>query len=476
MLMLRLPTHPHTQVPAPKKPARLDRSPGADAYVMSCASLRYNMRRRSQQLQAVSFPEFQQKVALLQLARQYVEGEAPVEGSQEEVAQHGASEGAPGLTAATAAFYAAVRCNRKGTDHLKKHPHHQEVASSATPEGPQMEADPQADIKAAAAKAATATWKAALQQHPERCNLFEQMPPFASAARNLEYMNKAYGFFIPDEEFCTDPAGLVRRLWRHQQEQPSCLFCGRRFRGVRAALQHMQHRRHFQLGWDEQQRDLLAKFYDYRKSYYDLLERFPFKSTPQLTGPEVPTEAESRIVAAPVQTGLGEDASDWENCSSDEEDEADEQQKLEAMLRARGWRCARVTEDGVLQLPNGQDVLHRDHAVYLRQRFRRVEPRKAEQCVLQDLAWAPTLPVSSHFNSSGILLRKRQKLQVFVGHGGGVLQSRERQRLVLPLKEHRLLRQCEAEQQRELQEQHLKVSIKANKLQRAMLRETKCFL
>ncbi|KAL8441836.1 hypothetical protein Emag_006862 [Eimeria magna] len=360
---------------------------------MSCASLRYNMRRRSQQLQAVSFPEFQQKVALLQLARQYVDGEAPVEGSQERVTQHGVSEGALGVAATTAAFHAAVRCNRKGTDHLKKQPHYQDVATSAAAEGPQREADPEADAKAAAAKIAIATWKAALQQHPERCNLFEQMAPFASAAQNLDYMNKAYGFFvsalaaasaaapaadapsfalaasagasagfsstsslIPDEEFCTSPAGLLRRLWRHQQEQPRCLFCGKRFRGIRAALQHMQHRRHFQLGWDEQQRDLLANFYDYKKSYYDLLERLPLEGPPQLTGLEVSTEAEGKAAAAPASTGIEEDGSDWENCSSGEEDEADEQQKLEAMLRARGWERARVTEDGVLQLPNGQEL------------------------------------------------------------------------------------------------------------------------
>ncbi|KAL8453381.1 hypothetical protein Emed_000880 [Eimeria media] len=403
------------------------------------------MRRRSQQLQPVSFSEFQQKVALLQLARQYVEGEAPVEGSQDRAAQHGASEGGSGVAAATAAFHAAVRCNRKGTDHLKKQAHHQDVTPSAA-EAPPTETDPEADAKAAAAKRALAAWRAALQQHPERCNLFEQMPPFASAAENLDYMNKAYGFFVsimsaavaaapaadaPSLASAASP-GLLRRLWRHQQEQPCCLFCGKRFRGIRAALQHMQNRRHFQLGWDEQQRDLLAKFYDYKKSYYELLERLPSKSVPSLTGPEVPTEAERKAAAAPASTDIDEDGSDWENCSSDEEDETDEQEKLEAMLRAR------VPVFVLLQ--------------------------------------APAQSVPSYVNSSGVLLRKRQKLHVFVGHGGGVLQARERQRLLLPPKERRLLRHYQAEQQRKLQEQRMKVSVKANKLQRAMLRETKCFL
>ncbi|KAL8433851.1 hypothetical protein ACSSS7_003567 [Eimeria intestinalis] len=459
------------------------------------------MRRRSQQLQAVSFPDFQQKVALLQLARQYVEAETPAEGPQEGVAQHGASEGASGVAAATAAFHAAVRCNRKGTGHLKKQPHHQEKAASVTAEGAPTESDPQADVKAAAAKTAGATWKAALQHHPERCNLFEQMPPFESAAKNLEYMNKAYGFFVPDEQFCTNLAGLLRRLWRHQQEQPSCLFCGRRFRGIRAALQHMQNRRHFQLGWDEQQRDLLAKFYDYKKSYYELLERIAPEGIPQLTGPEVSAEAPLKTSAAPASTDMEDTESDWENCSSDGEDEADEQQKLEAMLRARGWKGAHVTEDGVLQLPNGFfTALMLFTCGSVSAEWSPERPSNASSKTWQGSAatvaavatshrcgrsyssllllmlLALSLSVPSYVNSSGILLRKRQKLQAFVGHGGGVLQARERHRMLLPPKERRLLRQCEAEQQRKLQEQRTKVSIKANKLQRAMLRETKCFL
>lgn len=34
----------------------------------------------------------------------------------------------------------------------------------------------------------------------------------ADMTANLEYMWKKYGFYIPDAEYCTDPAGLLRYL------------------------------------------------------------------------------------------------------------------------------------------------------------------------------------------------------------------------------------------------------------------------
>lgn len=295
------------------------------------------MRRRSQQLPAVSQAEFERKLALLRLARQYAEGglaEAPLGAPQQLPAQSGGMEGFSALSGAAAAFHAAVRCN-KGRDHLKRQQPQEEEHGQET-----AEAVAAADERSAAAKAAAAAWRSALQQHPERCNLFQQMPPFASAGENLAYMKKAYGFFVrradaaavavpvaaaiafadaaateavaaisaaasaavvvfaifllfcdcyccccccilsrlrlpsapqlPDEEYCTNPGGLLRCIWREQQQQPCCLFCGRRFRGIRAALQHMQQQRHFQLRWDEGQQELLARFYDYKKSYYDV--------------------------------------------------------------------------------------------------------------------------------------------------------------------------------------------------------------
>lgn len=134
------------------------------------------MRRRNQQLRPVTFEEFERKVELLQLARQYAEGFS--DGSSRK-------EGAPHLSKTATVFHSAVRCNGRGTDHLKKQ-QQQESGSSA---GNDAE-------KTAAAKAAAATWRAALQQHPERCNLFELMPAFPSAAQCLEYMEKSYGFFV----------------------------------------------------------------------------------------------------------------------------------------------------------------------------------------------------------------------------------------------------------------------------------------
>lgn len=40
-------------------------------------------------------------------------------------------------------------------------------------------------------------------------------------------------------------------------------------------MQHMQQQRHFQLKWSEEQQDLLHRFYDYKKSYYEVSTRDP---------------------------------------------------------------------------------------------------------------------------------------------------------------------------------------------------------
>lgn len=168
-------------------------------------------------------------------------------------------------------------------------------------------------------------------------------------------------------------------------------------------------------------------------------------------------------------------------------------------------------------------VLHRAHAVFCRQRLRRVEPQRAEQCVLQDIAgvrcccwrcsccccswrrlwrccsgaigkaalrccciaavlWCvdPTqvsspLPEYSS-NKASLMLYKRQKLQGHLVMGGGALMLRQQQRLLLSRQQRRLILQRETEQQRKLQQQRMTVGIKANTLQRVILRETKCFL
>ncbi|OEH77878.1 hypothetical protein cyc_07633 [Cyclospora cayetanensis] len=427
----------------------------------------YNMRRRNQQLPCVSRSEFERKIELLRLARQYVRGDGP---------QGNPQQGEPDtrespVTRSAAAFEDAVRCNRKGTDHRKKQHSHQEDGEktfTAT-----------TDERSAAAKAAAAAWRTALQHYPERCNLFEQMLPFTSTAANLEYMKEAYGFFIPDEDYCTNYAGLLRCLWRRQQQQPSCLYCCKRFRGIRAALQHMQQQRHFQLKWDEEQQELLQGFYDYRKSYYELLERLPGQESYQLPAPEEFSEVETNQGVTSEHSEVNEE--DWEYCSSEDESAALEQQKLESLLQTRGWRRARVTDEGHLQLPNGQEmclfrVLHRSHAVFCRQRIRNVTPQLAEQCVIRDMRGvASPLPVCRS-RKSALALYKHYKLLASPGMAGGELHVRQHQRLLLPPPQRRLAAQRETEQQRKLHHQRMKLGIKANILQKTILRETKYFL
>ncbi|CDJ36964.1 hypothetical protein, conserved [Eimeria tenella] len=441
----------------------------------------YNMRRRSQQLPSIPEAEFNRKTELLRLARQYAEGCGSLGTSQHMTVQE------QGLTGAAADFHAAVRCNIKGKDHIKKHQDHQRSERGVT-----TSALRGSSRQKATAKAAAAAWRAALLQHPERCNLFEQMPAFPSAAENLSYMRKTYGFFVPDEEYCVNLAGLLRCLWQEQQKQPRCLFCCRGFKGIRAALQHMQQQRHFQLKWDEEQQDLLHRFYDYKKSYYEILGRLPEVNNAQLvlpdnlsssiqdaTSPLAAAKRTGRPLEAEAEVVAGEDEGDWEDCSSDEEGSANaasEQRRLEEMLQARGWRHARVTDEGNLQLPSGQEVLHRSHAIFCRQRVRRVERQAAEQCVLRDMARGPFLPDVSTISKWSVALYKRHKLHKQLKVSRGDTHIRQEQRVMLAPQQRRLIWKREAEQQRRMQQQRVKLGIMANILNRTILRDTKCFL
>ncbi|CDJ35889.1 uncharacterized protein EMH_0040370 [Eimeria mitis] len=196
-----------------------------------------------------------------------------------------------------------------------------------------------------------------------------------------------------------------------------------------------------------------------------LLDRLPDPKAPQLQAPESvrDTAVDAEMRAGPTESADGaeltlDEESEWEDCSSDDGDAttvASEQQKLEAILKAR--------------------VLHRSHAIFCRQRLRRLEPKLAEQCVLEDMAGAlPQHALASRKWSLAVC--KQHKLQRQLGRVRGVVSLQQQQELLLSPQQRRLLWQREAEHQRKWQHWRMKVGIKANILQRTILRETKFFL
>lgn len=75
-----------------------------------------------------------------------------------------------------------------------------------------------------------------------------------------------------------------------------------------------------------------------------------------------------------------------------------------------------------------------------------------------------------------LALCKRRKLQKHLGIVGGELSLQRQQRPLLLPQQRRLMWRREAEHQRKQQNQRMRLGIKANILQRKILRETKFFL
>ena len=86
--------------------------------------------------------------------------------------------------------------------------------------------------------AAAAAPEAAPVIDPRRC-LFT-LHPYPCAELALVGMQREFGFFVPDKEYCVDVEGLLgyctEKIWLGHM----CIFCQRTFGSVNAAVRHMQ--------------------------------------------------------------------------------------------------------------------------------------------------------------------------------------------------------------------------------------------
>lgn len=274
------------------------------------------MKRRLQQLEPLCREDFDRKLQLLQIARKYAAGDdsaVKVIKSETERELRDVNKETVAVSPIPCLYQTAAPVSFRGTSHLKKNTKKNQAACN---QGECKEAAAVINVQGAppervkAARKAAAEWRMDLRQRPECCSLFEECRAFSSPSENLKHMERKYGFFvsrlanvfsaslanscecngkqrvyyclrcqIPESDYCINTAGLLRRLWREQLREPRCLYCRKRFSTVRSALQHMQMQRHFQLCWDENQQELLSKFYDFRKSYYEVCDspNFAFK-------------------------------------------------------------------------------------------------------------------------------------------------------------------------------------------------------
>jgi len=95
----------------------------------------------------------------------------------------------------------------------------------------------------------------------------------SSLEGNLTHMSIAHSFFIPDEDYLVDTAGLIVYLGEKIAVGNVCIYCGgkgRQFRTLDAVRKHMIDKSHCKIAYDnEHERLEISDYYDFTASYPD---------------------------------------------------------------------------------------------------------------------------------------------------------------------------------------------------------------
>ena len=86
-----------------------------------------------------------------------------------------------------------------------------------------------------------------------------------SMEKNLKYMARHWGFFIPDIESVRDLEGLMGFLGQKVGLGYCCLYCEKEFGSVAAVKQHMIDKSHCKLNWDDAGDSYAEYYYDWEE-------------------------------------------------------------------------------------------------------------------------------------------------------------------------------------------------------------------
>ena len=162
---------------------------------------------------------------------------------------------------------------------------------------------------------------------------------FDSPEASLEYMQKKYGFYVPEAAYLVDACGLCQYLCEKVKVGRTCLFCERSFRSYRACQQHMIDKSHLKLAYhtDDEVAEL-SDFYDFSATYEGLHD-----DDVRLLAPD------DAATAAP---GDDDDDEGWETASDSEGDEAPAPAAGGEVMLRRATRV-KVMDSGELLLKRG---------------------------------------------------------------------------------------------------------------------------
>lgn len=179
-----------------------------------------------------------------------------------------------------------------------------------------------------------------------------------SLEENLSYMNKKYGFFIPDSEHLSDLEGLLGYCHEKIKLGHYCLYCGRVFPTWQGCQNHMISTRHTKLRYEQGYWEELDPFYDFTRDNKNFL------------GDDNYDEKVDKVTSD--NTVLADDDDeDWEDVSEtgdgDDEDSTGDYRGYEKEIARFGLD---ITPLGELVFPDGRIVGHRALHKYYKQNVR----------------------------------------------------------------------------------------------------------
>ncbi|KAJ1980867.1 pre-60S factor rei1 [Dimargaris cristalligena] len=156
---------------------------------------------------------------------------------------------------------------------------------------------------------------------------------------NIEHMTQVHSFFIPDIEFMKDLPGMIKYLGEKVSVANVCLYCNGRGRGLRSlesVRDHMRHKGHCKIAYDDEIDILeLSEFYDFSSTYAD--------ATAANADDEMELDTNGQIVLSRHRGDLASNT--------------------------HGGGLTLTTDESELILPSGARIGHRDYLRYYRQRL-----------------------------------------------------------------------------------------------------------
>ena len=176
----------------------------------------------------------------------------------------------------------------------------------------------------------------------------KHLSKFKDMDTNIDHMFKCHGFYIPEQKYLIDKEGLIKYMAEKIGLGNVCIVCNYQGKNLEAVRNHMLAKRHCRIPYETLNEKLeISEFYDFTSTYTDYKKDHDDKETVVTTSNDITINSEAN-----------DDEDEWEDISSDEENEEYEEDIPEDYLYNDGM---------ALHLPTGIKVGHRSLQRYFNQ-------------------------------------------------------------------------------------------------------------